>query len=214
MRLRVLLTLAVSLVAVNLQAQAPSITVRQIDCLPEERNGVIDATVEPEVGGATVRLFFRWDDHGAMYFVDMFAAGGGNYWGIPARPEARNEMVEYYVSVMDAYGRTLAKSESLFAPVRDDCRVELTPKQVGVANNLVVGETVPAQEGKKVLGFLCDGVVTRINHEGIMRPDEICRGCVIPWWMKEEYVASLGAVGAATAIILEDPGPEPSPSRP
>ena len=83
---------------------------------------------------------------------------------------------------------------------------------VGMANNLTVGETVEPQQGRKVLGFLCDGVVTRINFQGIMRPDEICRGCVIPWWTKEEFIAA-STVGAATGIIIEQP-PEPSPSRP
>jgi hypothetical protein len=63
------------------------------------------------------------------------------------------------------------------------------------------------------LGFLCDGVVTRVNHEGIMRPDEVCRGCVIPWWNKAEFISP--AVGLAGLIVLDrPPEPEPSPSRP
>lgn len=195
-------------------AQAPAITVEQAECFPDMENGVINARVEPEVGGTTTRLYFRWDEHGAMYYVDMLAAGGGGYWGIPAKPEPENERIEYYVAAVDPYGRTLARSESLYSPVEEDCRVELSPQQVGVANNLTVGETVEAQQSRKVLGFLCDGVVTRINFEGIMRPDEICRGCVIPWWSKEEFIGAAAAVGAATAIIVEEPGPEPSPSRP
>lgn len=192
-------------------AQPPSITVQQAPCVPTERNGVITASVKPETG-ATTRLYFRWDEHGAPYYVDMFPDGNGAYWGIPAKPEPRNETIEYYVSVLDGFGKEIAKSETVVSPVRDDCRVELTPKQIGVSNNLVIGETVPPQQGRRVLGFLCDGIVTRINSEGIMRPDEICRGCVIPWWTKEEFLGA-GAVAGVTTIILQPP-PEPSPSRP
>lgn len=195
-------------------AQAPAITAEQAQCFPEEGNGVVNAKVSPEVGGATVRLYFRWDEHGDMYWVDMVAAGGGQYWGIPARPEHRNERIEYYVSVVDPYGQTLARSESQFSPVQDDCQIQLSPQQVGYANNLVIGETVEAQEDNRVLGFLCDGVVTRVNFEGIMRPDEICRSCVIPPWAKQEFMGAAAAVGAATAIIVEEPGGEPSQSRP
>lgn len=195
-------------------AQPPVVTAEQAECFPEAANGVVDASVKPEVGGASTRLYFRWDEHGDMYWVDMVAAGGGAYWGIPAKPEPQNETIEYYVAVVDAYGRTLARSESMHSPVREDCRVDLSPQQVGAANNLTIGETVEPQQGNKVLGFLCDGIVTRVSAEGIMRPDEVCRGCVIPWWTKEELIGAAGAVGAATAIIVEEPGPEPSPSRP
>lgn len=199
--------------AVAAGAQTPAITVDKAACVPTEANGVINATIQPEIGGTAPRLYFRWDQHGAMYYVDLFAAGGGKYWGIPAKPEARTAEIEYYVAVVDPAGKTLGKSENLLSPVRDDCAVELTPKQIGVANNLTVGETVPAQQGRRVLGFLCDGVVTRVSYEGIMRPDEICRGCVVPFFAKEAYLAT-AAVGAATAIILEPPPTEQSKSRP
>lgn len=201
-------------VAVAASAQAPTITVPEVPCMPMESNGVINADIAPEVGGATPRLYFRWDEHGAMYWVDMVAAGGGNYWAIPPKPEQRNSRLEYYVAVMDAYGRTLSRSEDMRSPITEDCRVVLTPKQVGVANNLVVGETVMAQEGNKVLGFLCDGIVTRVNAEGLMRPDEICRGCVIPWWTKQDYILPAAAVPPAGLLICCGSKEEVSPSRP
>ncbi len=193
-------------------AQAPVVTVQKAACVPTEANVAIDANVAPEVGGASVRLYFRWNEHGAMYYTEMVAEGSGAYWGLPARPEPRNENLEYYVAVVDPTGRTLGKSDTLLSPVRDDCPIQLTPKQVGYANNLVVGETVAAQQGRKVLGFLCDGVVTRINHEGIMRPDEVCRGCVIPFWTKETVGAA--ALTTGSLVVIEPPPSETSPSRP
>ncbi len=208
--------ICVALLSTSAYAQAPTVNVTRAECVPEEDNGIIFATVRPEVGGATTRVYFRWDEHGAMYFVDMVAAGDGKYWGIPPRPEEKNETIEYYAAVVDASGKVLARSKSELTPVTDDCRIEMTPRQFGSANNLTIGETVEAQEGRKVLGFLCDGIVTRVNFQGIPRPDEICRGCVIPWWGMNDYIvpATVG-VGAVTTILIEEgPGPEPSPSRP
>ncbi len=213
MRCIAVYALALAALGFAAQAQTPVVTVEQAACVPVEANGLINANVRPEVGGTSQRLYFRWDQHGAMYYVDMFADGGGKYWGIPAKPEGRTANIEYYVAVVDPAGKTLAKSENLLSPVQEDCLVNLTPKQVGVANNMTVGETVPAQQGRRVLGFLCDGVVTRVNHEGIMRPDEICRGCVVPFFAKEAFLAP-AALGAATAIILEPPPTETSKSRP
>ena len=201
------------LCAVPASAQTPSITVQKLECVPTEANGVIYANVANELGGTATRIYFRWDQHGAMYFVDMVADGGGKYWGIPAKPEDRNETIEFYVAVVDPAGKTVAKSETMLSPVRDDCRVDLTPKQIGVANNLTIGETVAAQQGRKVLGFLCDGVVTRMNYEGILRPDEICRGCVVPFFAKETYIAP-AILGAVSTVVLERPPGESSPSRP
>lgn len=201
------------LCAVPVLGQTPSISVQKLECVPVEANAVINANLSNEVGGTETRIYFRWDQHGAMYFVDMVADGGGKYWGLPAKPEDRNEQIEFYVAVVDPKGKTLAKSETQLAPVREDCRVELTPKQVGVSNNLTVGETVAAQQGRKVLGFLCDGVVTRMNYEGILRPDEICRGCVVPFFAKETYIAP-AILGAVSTIVLERPPGESSPSRP
>lgn len=196
-----------------LAAQPPTVTAEQAECFPDMANGIANVRVKPEVGGATVRLYFRWDEHGDMYWVDMVAAGGGEYWGIPAKPEPMNERIEYYAAVLDPYGRVLARSETVFSPVKEDCVVLLTDRQLGAANNLTIGETVAAQEGNKILGFLCDGVVTRVSSDGVPRPDEICRRCIIPWWTKEEFIGAAAAVGAAIPIISHPP-PEPSPSRP
>lgn len=215
MRIPILAAVIAAWSAGALVAQGPSITVDEVPCFPERDNGIVWATVEPEVGGSTVRLYFRWDEHGDMYFVDMIAGGDGRYWGIPAKPERRTEEVELFVAVVDPSGRVLSRTDELYSPVEDDCDVELTPVQAGVANNLTVGETVPAQEGNKILGFLCDGVVTRISSDGILRPDEVCRACVIAWWLKEEYIAPILAIPPATFICCVDGGgDEVSPIEP
>ena len=138
---------------------------------------------------------------------------GGRFWAMPPKPERRNEQIEYYAALVDPTGKVAARSETQIVPVTRDCRVQLDPKERGVAENLTVGETSPQQQGKKVLGFLCDGVVTRVNSANVRRSDEVCRACV------DRLVAAQG--GADPAPSPASPGsssptsaPEPSPSRP
>lgn len=192
-----------------LAAQAQTVTVERVRCLPLEDNGVVKASISALGVGQSPRLYFRWNQHEAFYWVPMEGEPGGRYWATPPKPEKRNEAVEYYAAVVDATNKVVSRSESHVTQVAGDCKVELSPKERGVAENLTVGETSPDQQGQKVLAFLCDGVVTRVNHAGIRRADEICRVCVVAWWRKAAFLPAL-PVGA---VIITDP-PEVSPSRP
>lgn len=193
-------------------AQAPAITIEETDCLPNRDNGVIRATVQPEIGGAETRLYFRWDDHGPFYYVVMEAVGGGRYWATPPKPIDENRQVEAYVAVVDPAGAVIGEaSEPVLIPVTDDCDVELTERETGMAENLVVGETEAEQADDFVVGFLCDGIISRIDPEGILRVDPRCRRCIVAWWDKPEALLPaailLGGGGRKVEI-------EASPSRP
>jgi hypothetical protein len=69
-------------------AQGQTITLGQLDCLPLDGNAVLNATVSPEVAGATTRLYFRRLNATVedFYFVDMVPAGAGGYWATFPRP--------------------------------------------------------------------------------------------------------------------------------
>lgn len=198
------------LLAAAATAHAQSIAVEKTDCIPQEDNGVVKATVSGATSTQTPRLYFRWKDHEDFYWVEMEAEPGGRFWATPPKPEKRNEQVEIYAALVDAAGKVVARSESQIVKVTDNCNVRLTEKERGVAENLTVGETSPKQEGKKVMAFLCDGVVTRINSAGIRRSDAVCRACVIAWWQR------VAAVAPAFFVIPPPfhPPEEPSPSRP
>ncbi len=90
------------------------------------------------------------------------------------------EPVEYFAAVFGPSGNLIAKSPMMIGEVRgeSDCDVVLTPAQRGESQNLIVGETATWQRGKPVYHWLCDGVVARVNPEGVKRPDETCRTCV------------------------------------
>ena len=68
--------------------EAQTITLGQLDCLPTEGNGVLNATVSPETPGTTARLNFRRlnDTVEDFYYVEMEPAGGGGYWATFPQP--------------------------------------------------------------------------------------------------------------------------------
>ncbi|HXO21467.1 MAG TPA: hypothetical protein VOA87_16255 [Thermoanaerobaculia bacterium] len=192
-------------------AFAQTIMLQELRCIPNEKNAVVRATAPSEIPGDSARIYFRWKGHADFFWETMDPAGGGHYWATPPKPEKRNDSVETYATLVDGSGREIARSEMRSIPVTSDCRVDLTPKEAGFAQNLTIGETAPGQQGKDVMGFLCDGIVTRINSQGIRRADETCRACVVAWWQRKELLipAVVGTVG-----VVIDQIPEPSPHRP
>ena len=121
------------------------------------------------------------------------------------------EPAEYYVALVDATGRQLARSPQQVSVVRSDCRTTLTQQQVGYAMNLTVGETAAWQDGKPVFHWECTGIVTRRDPQDILRADGACRACVVAWW------PIAGAAGALGVVLVTDKTPAPpevSPSRP
>jgi hypothetical protein len=202
---------AAGLLFAGVAARGQSVSVDKPPCVPAEDNGLVKATVTAAAPGQSVRLYFRWREHEDFYWVAMEAEPGGRFWATPPKPEKRNEQIEYYAALTDPAGKVVARSETQIVKVTSDCKVQLGPKERGVAQNLTVGETSPKQQGKKVMAFLCDGIVTRINSQGVRRADEVCRACVIAWWPRA-LLAAPAAVGVG--IITESDPPEPSPSRP
>jgi hypothetical protein len=206
---RILIAAGAALLAAT-AIHAQTIEIEQLQCIPTGDNALVKATAANEPGGASPRLYFRWRrDQGEFYWVELEPAGGGNYWGVFPRPERRNTEVEYYATLVNAAGAEVAKSTVRTVKVNGNCPVKLAEREEGVAGNLTVGETVAQQQGKGkgVLGFLCDGIVTRVNYEGIRRSDEVCRACVIAWWQ----LPAMAAVPTVGILIIDDPV---SPSRP
>jgi hypothetical protein len=194
-------------------ASAQTITLQEPKCIPEEDNGVIWATLSADAVGQTPRLYFRWKGQTDFYWVPMEAEPGRKFWGIPAKPEKRNLEVEYYVALVDAAGRAGSRSPSKLTKVTADCDLKLTPKERGVAENMIVGETTSEQQGEKVVGFLCKGVIARVNSEGIRRNDEVCGPCAVVWWQDKGMLIPVLASGLVGVVVTDD-DPEPSSSRP
>lgn len=136
------------------------------------------------------------------------------------RPEAldewlaglENEAAEYFVAVYDSSGERRVRSRTFVAPVRRDCdrRLPRDPRgepvelarRVGQAQNLAIGETSEMQYGRPVFHWLCDGVVTRVDTLLVMRPDDVCRACVVAWF---PMIAPAGAIIGGAAINAREP---------
>jgi hypothetical protein len=211
MRARYFWTAAFLLMATEVQAQS-SVTVEQAPCFRTAENQVVHGTTAGEAPGGSARLYFRWEERGGFYWVEMEHDGPGHYWALPPKPEKRNLQVQYYSTLLDAMGHEIARSAMRKVEVKGDCHVELTPQQRGVAQNLTVGETTADQSHGGVLGFLCEGIVTRVNASNIRRSDDFCRTCVIAWWKRGEVLIPALAAGGVTTVIVDQP--EPSPTRP
>jgi hypothetical protein len=206
---RSLLLVGVVLLLGATAARAQSVTVEELSCVPVGDNIVVHGTASGEPAGGSVRLYFRWEGHGEFFWSEMEPAAAGSYWGVLPKPERRTDQVEYYAAVFDAAGQEVKRSSTRVVNVKSDCKVKLAPREEGVAENLTVGETAAQQQGKSVLGFLCDGIVTRVNWQGIRRADDVCRACVVAWWQRKAVlIPPAGLVG----ILVVDG--EPSPSRP
>ncbi len=213
MRAHSLLAAAV-LAAVASPVLAQHIMLPEMSCLALERNTAVHTTATGEAPGGTTRLYFRWKGHGDFYWVEMAPEGGGRAWATLPKPRRQNDTVEQYAALLDDAGHEIARSEMRMVQVKADCRTDLTPKERGFAENLTIGETTAPQRGRDVLGFLCDGVVTRVNPAGIRRADDACRACVVAWWQQNEVLLPLAGLGGVTTISITEPNPEPSPSQP
>ena len=123
------------------------------------------------------------------------------------------EAAEYYVAVYDGHGEVRGRSETQLTEVRaNDCYESLAAKQRGFAENLTIGETSIAQGNKEVFHWLCDGIVTRIDPDDILHPDEFCRACVVGLG----FVPPLASVatGVVSGAIVEHPPTEATPRQP
>ena len=201
-------------------ATAAEIVPGMPSCLQSGANGVVSATLTPETGWSNVRVYFRESGTDAFYFLEMRADGGGQFWATLPKPEATTGAVEMYILGVMGDG-TEVRSPVSTVPVTSSCRSDLTLEQERYAQNLVIGETDPAQAGLKVEGFLCDGIVWRIASTGDFRNDEACHDEMLAAIVEEGgsnitgflTPMVLGAAGA-TVLIDEEDCPPVSPCVP
>ncbi len=66
-----------------------------------------------------------------------------------------------------------------------------------------MGETLESQQDEVVFHWLCDGIVSRVDFEEVLRPDKVCRSCVVAGLFPAATAA--GAAVAATAIEKREP---------
>ena len=128
--------------------------------------------------------------------------------------QLENEPAEFYTSVHDATGRMIAKSKTKVVEVLESCRPDLTPQQLGEAENMTVGESAHWQRGEDVFHWLCDGIVSRVNPNMVLRGDEHCRACVIVWYRKPSVLIPTAATALVGGGVLTFDAPEQTAASP
>lgn len=176
---------------------------------------MVEVALKPETGWASVRTYFRAAGKPDYYFLEMRALGQGKYFTVIPKPKSETKGVDMRIEVRDADG-TAAKSADATVQVTKGCSATLNAEQTKLAQNLVAGETIQNQKDKEVLGFECEGVVSRIDVRGVLRPDEACRKAAIAAANRKAILIpalAVGAGGAAVVILDKDEKKETSPSR-
>jgi hypothetical protein len=87
--------------AASASAQQTSVTLGPLACLPQNSNGVLTATVSPEIPGSRTRLYFRRMNVEVedFYYVEMEAAGAGGYWAtfpVPTESKFPKQKLDNY----------------------------------------------------------------------------------------------------------------------
>jgi len=214
------LALAAALWPATLPAAPQMFTLTVPNCAPTRGNSVINLSTTPETGWSSVRTYFRKADSSEFYYVEMRSAGRGKYWAALPRPEESTTTVEVQMAVRDAEGKE-TRTQVQKVPVTTSCSLNLTPEQNGYAQNLVVGETVPSQTGQVVAGFLCEGVISRIDASGNLKPDDSCRRILMAEAAaaadeenRRRLIPLIILGGGGVALIRHKEPPEASQPRP
>lgn len=190
--------------------------------------GFYSVQAHPSAGGTYWTTFPKPEDREQHELTDDWwevledrdwMAGHDRDWLENWLEEQEYEAAEYYTAVVGVDGTVTARSETRLVEVweEDDCDVEpLDEMQQGWAQNLTIGETTPEQQGEPVFHWLCDGIVTRINHLGIYRADEYCRACVVGYIPMAAFAAGVisGAIIEHDPPFIPEPPPPASPVQP
>jgi hypothetical protein len=204
--------LGLTAVAGAAYAAPPVVTPRPPACIPTAGNSVVATTIAPASGWASVRVYFRKGGEKQYYYLEARVQGDGRYWVALPKPEFDTKTVDYYLAVEDAGGKVTTTAPQTLQ-VTGGCSASLTTEEGKYAKNLVIGETFPEQREKQVLGFMCDGIISRINARGDLLPDEQCRKILAAQQRKAVWlpIAAIGSAGSGVVIIHK---PEQSQARP
>ncbi len=215
-----LTAVAAVLIALPLWAAPPILTPAGPSCVPARANSVVAVTVQPPSGWSSVRVYFREAGSNDFYYLEMRAGQDGRYWAALPRPVEHATAVDLQVAVKDAEGKETRGPMQRVA-VTAGCNIVLTPEEASFAQNLVVGETAPAQKNSAILGFLCVGVISRIDSTGVLSSDEYCRKALLAEAAgaegKRKVLVPLlvvGGAGGAIAVVRHNEKHEASPSHP
>lgn len=120
------------------------------------------------------RVYFRREGQASDYFLEMRRGDVDRYWAVLPCVEEAGGAVVYRIVGRDRSGNS-ATTPSIKAAVSSSCAVNLSEEEHRVAQNIVLGLTVPGQT-QNPIGFCCQGIVGRISLSGELRNVTPCGG--------------------------------------
>lgn len=188
------------------------VSARRIDSVPAGGNALITASVPPGTTVSSARVYFNAEGKKPEYYLEMVRGDEGAFWAVLPIPKSETKAVNYRVVLRDAIGKESAAPHEL-VPVKGSADRVLSEAELRYAKNLVIGVT-EATASLLPEGFECYGVVSSINVQGELKPNEVCRNVLVPvavWVGAGTAAAALGAV-----LLSGDDGQKMpvSPSRP
>ena len=139
----------------------------------------VKVTAKVPTAGATAKVYFKAAGQQDEYYVEMrrVAPNDDTMVAFVPEPARSTPSFTYRVVAMDVNGVQVATPLST-ATVTPSCpAVSLTSDQQRMANNLIVGLTTPLQSAVPT-GFLCRNIVSYIDTNGDLRPNQECRRVV------------------------------------
>jgi hypothetical protein len=214
------LTMVLLAPAAILAQDAATATLAPPACIPVTSNSVVNVTLAPPTGWISVRVYFRAAGSQDFYYMEMQAVGDGTYMAVLPKPQREVTQVQIMVAGLNESSEQV-RTETVDVDVTSDCPVTLTSEEQRMASSLVIGNTIAAQFGHTVIGFLCDGIVSRVDINCNIYPDDACRCAALlaaagegegKKWLVPLILGS-AVVGAGAVIFREEKKPA-SPSKP
>lgn len=188
------------------------VTHQALSGIPKGGNARIAASVPPDTTVSSARVYFNAEGKAPEYYLEMVRGEGGAFWAVLPIPKSQTKKAEYRLVFRDAEGKETVLPR-VTVPV-DSSKPSLSDAELRYAKNLVIGVTDPKVELLPD-GWECYGVVSSINVQGELKPNELCRMTVIPPALWVGAGTAAAAVGAVVVSSSDDGPKQPvSPSRP
>jgi hypothetical protein len=150
---------------------APGITVNLVSCAAPNTQAKIVAMVPDDA--ASGRVYFRANNTGDEYYVDM-RRSGASMWAFLPSPSASTKTIQYRVVTRNTAGAEMA-SNAVSIQTRTYCPPSTyTAAEIDAMKNIVLGLTASSQSAIPN-GFECQNVVRYITVAGEMRVNDYCR---------------------------------------
>lgn len=176
MRIRpIFMVAAATLVALSALGQGSlAVSHKAPDCMSSLCGRVVvHATVTGESAPLSVRVYFRAEDIGPEYYIEMVNHGEGHYSSVLPAPLRETSEVSVRVIAV-ASDNSMSATEPTLVPANTECQLaNLGEDEYGFATNIMLGLTDASQTGTPK-GFSCAGITKVVGIDQTMRPNDAC----------------------------------------